>query len=1119
MQQQPPPLTKADSEPDTSVSATAKLHQAPPQKPFTARAVLRSLGSKFVLVGLIALVITAICWHWISEKTLTAQGLSALSLAYRDSRPTEPRISGFSYAPRLTTRGNEQKIDYAARDRAERLLLDAANEEPGPKSHHALGKLYLAAGDADKAVHQFQLALAEDANNSKLKSDLGAAVFEISQKSIQAGKPERSLEFLARSLEHTDNALQIDPGNVEALFNRALILSHLTLIEQGKLAWQSYLAQETQPDWASDAKANLNRLVADAPATAAEIVDGFVVASESKDAQRAWLLLSRNREMIARKFIPQELARAYLRALSETNPKGASRFLSALEYAGKLDLEKANDPFVSQIAGYYSRLGPAQRALLADAHSSQVAGYQSILNSHYADALVSFTAARNSFNRAGDEWEARICDYWIGYCESQHDHLAKSTAVLTSLADYSQRRNFSWLWNQATSWLANNETEMGEHSKSVETYKKSLSVADALEDNYLRQKILSQLGNEYNLLGQPQLALEYDWRSLHVTEPRFISVRQMWRNYLYTTRALVALHLYHAANAYGSAMLNLAENNIKESDIVNFSLLYLAQIKAGEKNIDEGVRLASRSLELAQSLADEKTRRKLSGFSLRLIAHLQRQSGDFTQALATYDRAFQSQQDSVLYTYDVRKGKLLCYAAMHDRQSFETELPLVLDQYEKYRSKIQEEQNRNTFFDNEQSVYDLAIQHAYENGDALAALTYSEESRARSLLASLTKHDQVDSKAGDPDKTRRMHLDLERVKTQMPANAQLLEYSVLSDRIVIWLITKDSIRDFTRSVSAEDLNKQISTYVESLTAGPNRKRELNAAARNLYDLLLDQVAGLLDSQKVLCVIPDKALSYLPFATLVSRRGQYLISEFALVYSPSLNVFLRCTEAGALRDRDKRSETLVDVGNPSFDPRDYPDLPNLPAAEREAREITVNYVKAYPFIGRQAVKSSIEKKLEDADVIHFAAHYLANERYPALSRFVLAKPGGNSPPAAEVDLTANDLAGRNLPRLKLVVLSACLTAGEKYYNGEGLVGISRTFLEAGVPLIVATQWPVESESSAELMIKFHRYRKLPETSSIAALRRAQLEMISDKQGGFYDPYYWAAFVPLGGYADF
>jgi len=102
---------------------------------------------------------------------------------------------------------------------------------------------------------------------------------------------------------------------------------------------------------------------------------------------------------------------------------------------------------------------------------------------------------------------------------------------------------------------------------------------------------------------------------------------------------------------------------------------------------------------------------------------------------------------------------------------------------------------------------------------------------------------------------------------------------------------------------------------------------------------------------------------------------------------------------------------------------------------------------------------------------------------------------------------------------LIVLSACQTGGERYYNGEGMVGIARTFLVAGAPLVVASQWPVDSAATAELMIKFHRYRKLDGLPTTAALRRAQLDLLNGANARYQQPYYWAAFFRGGGYTSY
>ena len=99
-----------------------------------------------------------------------------------------------------------------------------------------------------------------------------------------------------------------------------------------------------------------------------------------------------------------------------------------------------------------------------------------------------------------------------------------------------------------------------------------------------------------------------------------------------------------------------------------------------------------------------------------------------------------------------------------------------------------------------------------------------------------------------------------------------------------------------------------------------------------------------------------------------------------------------------------------------------------------------------------------------------------------------------------------------------MLSACQSGIERAYKGEGAVGLARPFIAAGVPLVIASLWSVESNSTADLMISFHRYRKVNQLPTVSSLRSAQLDMIH-KQQPDETSYGWAAFIVIGGQAAF
>jgi len=95
---------------------------------------------------------------------------------------------------------------------------------------------------------------------------------------------------------------------------------------------------------------------------------------------------------------------------------------------------------------------------------------------------------------------------------------------------------------------------------------------------------------------------------------------------------------------------------------------------------------------------------------------------------------------------------------------------------------------------------------------------------------------------------------------------------------------------------------------------------------------------------------------------------------------------------------------------------------------------------------------------------------------------------------------------------LVVLSGCRTAFGKEVRGEGLMGLTRGFLYAGVPRVVASLWRVQDRATEVLMTHFYRALWHDRLPSAAALRKAQLLLRRDPK--YRSPYSWAGFVLQG-----
>jgi len=143
----------------------------------------------------------------------------------------------------------------------------------------------------------------------------------------------------------------------------------------------------------------------------------------------------------------------------------------------------------------------------------------------------------------------------------------------------------------------------------------------------------------------------------------------------------------------------------------------------------------------------------------------------------------------------------------------------------------------------------------------------------------------------------------------------------------------------------------------------------------------------------------------------------------------------------------------------------------------------------------------------ADIIHFACHGEFNDKQRMQSGLLLSKDKDN-----DGCLQVHEIFGLDLRNANLVTLSACETALSKIYGGDDLVGLSRGFIYAGTPSILATFWKMDDSSTSILMEAFYDNWQKKGMNKPEALRQAQITLKS--MPAYKHPYYWAPFVMIG-----
>lgn len=345
------------------------------------------------------------------------------------------------------------------------------------------------------------------------------------------------------------------------------------------------------------------------------------------------------------------------------------------------------------------------------------------------------------------------------------------------------------------------------------------------------------------------------------------------------------------------------------------------------------------------------------------------------------------------------------------------------------------------------------------------------------------------------------------------------EYVVSDARTLMFVMNKAKdgaidLKVHPIEIRRSDLTDQIQKFRLELN---NRDPGFALHAQSLYKLLLGPAEAEMHGRTGIVIVPDRDLWALPFQALIDTKGSYVMNRFATSYASSLTV-LRDLQAMRRQESDSGHQLLA-FGNPtiassasdsvkvSYRSRD---LVSLPEAERETKILQKLYGKdsAIIYTGEGATESRWKQESERYRILHLATHGILNSSSPLYSYLVLAHPASET--NEDGLLEAWEILHSHLSA-DLVVLSACETALGRVGAGEGIIGLSWAFFAAGSRATIVSQWKVDSESTAQLMLLFYKNLRKGVAKN-EALRLAAISLSKNER--YRHPFYWAGFVLIG-----
>jgi CHAT domain-containing protein len=484
-----------------------------------------------------------------------------------------------------------------------------------------------------------------------------------------------------------------------------------------------------------------------------------------------------------------------------------------------------------------------------------------------------------------------------------------------------------------------------------------------------------------------------------------------------------------------------------------------------------------------------------------------------TGAIAAFSAALQqARPESRTY-----RASLLAQRADAQRRAgrpdaAENDLRAALDELQAEQLYMLEHRKRgeaeglwSSYFSRFGEAYQTLIRQLADDGRTAEAFDYAENARAFEPLYLIS---EVVPK--DFDGTTK---NLAEIRQTLPPGTQLIEYSVLPDQTIAWLVSRESFSVVRLPAGKAVIERHASELQRAADA--RNHTDFEAKLYALYDVLMAKpLAAMAAKPRRLVIVPDGPMHGLPFAALHNANtNRYLIEDVPIEIAGSANLYL----VSLARDRALQSAaapSVLLVGDPAFNGNlaFAQGLQPLPRARSECEKISELYgPHAQTLTGSDATIPRFLEQARGSAIIHVAAHSVVNAQAPSRS-YILLAPAPNEPGPLEAQALVTRLS---LDHTRLVVLSTCSSAGGLPIGAEGVAPFVRPLIGAGVPAVIGTLWNVEDATAEDLLVSFHRHYREGHDAAVA-LQLAQIGLLTktNNNPGLKPVLAWAPFQVIG-----
>ncbi len=631
-------------------------------------------------------------------------------------------------------------------------------------------------------------------------------------------------------------------------------------------------------------------------------------------------------------------------------------------------------------------------------------------------------------------------------------------------------------------------------TKAIECNLEAIAIGNAIENGIMASDAHIDLGLTYIWLGDAEQAREHLQTSLDICRSlndnqgigisllKLGSVDEMEENY------------QGAIEHYASSIKPLTDSD-------KLSQVCEALWKTGDAYESLGDdQKADDQYQLALKLAREIDDPIRESWVLYRLGELALKRSDVGTALDLAERAIQKAKTTE-FPEELGKFMLILKGRCQVRQTKYRSALEVFDiamiQSETVRGELELDRDKRNYASTVALLFDEKVYCHSLLGQDNEAFESAERGKSRAFLDLMAtgwlEGKEEQSKTDDVDKLLRSQLatpyGIADLKRMLPKETTLLEYYQSDSILFLWVINQESFKAYRLPAPRTAVDALVRELREVVRTPGGHEELLSSLYSTVVSTALDGI-----SSKNLVVVPHGTLHYLPFQALRNEEDQCLLELYNISYLPSASVL------GYLDPEHRKfMGKLLALGAPAIERNDYG---ALPFAAEEVRAIGSLLPASNILLGKDASEADFRNLAVRYDLLHFACHNEFKANAPMQAGLLLS-PGKGQDGKLEVgevfELELNAY---------LVVLSGCETGMGNLSGGDDLIGLSRAFIFAGTPALVASLWQVADESTCYLMTQF--YGNITSHGRAEALRLAQLST----RKKYPNLFNWAPFILIG-----